>query len=150
MKARNLRTLALMARVARVREILAKRALAEALRQKDTQLIHTDQARARVERSDAALRNAIRGPAIDLSRLPLWQDLSLHVQAVLADEREQLRRREEEATDRGGVAGKQARYRERLEKKTAVAIDLVKQAHEARQLEFATEAWLVRRNTETV
>jgi hypothetical protein len=148
MKHRDVRTLALMARVARVREIQAKQALAEAIGQKDAQAARTDEARVRTERSDTALHGALRGPLIDLARLPLWQALSSHAQATLEDEREQLRQREHQVVEQAGVAGKQARHRERLEEKAAMACDGLRQAHDARQLDFATEAWLARRNTE--
>lgn len=148
MKPRDARTLALMARVARVREIQAKQALADAIGQKDAQVARTDEARARAERSDLALHGAVHGPLVDLARLPLWQALSSHVQAALADEHEQLCQREHQVLEQAGVAGKQARHRERLEEKAAVATEGLRQAHDASQLEFATDAWLARRNTE--
>lgn len=148
MKHRDARTLALMARVARVREIQAKQVLARAIGRKDAQVARTDEAQALAGRSDTALHGAVHGPLVDLARLPLWQALSSHVQAALADEREQLRQREDQVVEQAGVAGKQARHRERLEEKAAVASEGIRQAHDARQLEFATEAWLARRNTE--
>ena len=148
MKARDARTLALMARVARVREIQAKQSLAEAIGEKNAQLARADEVRARAERSDKALHGAVHGPLVDLARLPLWQALSSHVQTALADENEQLRQREHQVLEQIGAAGKQARHRERIEEKAAVATEGLRRAHDARQLEFATDAWLARRNTE--
>lgn len=148
MKHRDARTLALMARVARVREIQAKQALADAIVQKDAQVARTDEARARADRSDVALHGAVHGPLVDLARLPLWQALSSHVQAALADENEHLRQRQHQVMEQAGASGKQARHRERIEEKVTVATEGLRRAHDARQLEFATDAWLARRNTE--
>lgn len=142
------RTLALMARVARVREIQAKQALAQAIERKGAQQARTHEARMRVERSGTALQGALSGPAIDLVRLPLLQELSMHVQAMLASEYEHLAEGGWQVAEQAGVAGKRARQRERLDEETATTVERLRRAHEARQLESATEAWLVRRHAE--
>ncbi|MEI7037463.1 hypothetical protein [Fulvimonas yonginensis] len=141
-------TLALMARVARVREIQAKQALAEAIERKNAQQERTREAHLRADRSDVALQAALEGAVVDLARLPLLQELSAHVQAMLADENAQLTECEQRVGSQASVSGKRARLRERLEEKAAIVSDDIRQADEARQLEFATEVWLVRRATE--
>jgi hypothetical protein len=139
------RALELMARVARVREIQAKQALARAIERKVEQQEHTTQARARVDRSSAALQSVLQRPLIDLARLPLLQELSMHVDATLVGERERLTECEQQVVDQAGVTGKQARHRERLEEKAGAVSDADRQAHEARQLQFATDGWLAYR-----
>lgn len=144
----NASTLALMARVARVREVQAEQALAAAIELKDAQQERARGAQVHADRSDAALLGALSGTVVDVLRLPLLQELSAHVQATLTQERAQLVDFEQQVTVKSADAGKQARFRERLEEKSAIASLSYRQAHESRQLEFATEAWLVRRHRE--
>lgn len=145
---RGVRMLALMARVARVREIQSRQALAEAIEREGTQQARTCEARLCVDRSDAALHGALRGPAIALARLPLLQELSAHVEATLASERERLDECEEQVADCTDVASRRMRRREMLDEKAAAAMNRHRQVDGMRQLDIATEAWLAHRRTE--
>lgn len=146
----DVRMLALMARVSKVREIQAKQKLAVALESRSAQQERTRSAQACANRSDEALQSALYGPAIRLERLPLLQELSAHVQTALAGERELLAECDRQATDQMGIARSRASQRERLEEKAATALENLKHAQEAQQLGFATEAWLARQRTEAV
>ncbi|MDW2981768.1 hypothetical protein [Rhodanobacter sp. KK11] len=140
--------LALMARVARVREIQSRQALAKAIEQEDAQRARTCEAQLCVDRSDAALHDALRGPAIALARLPLLQELSAHVQATLVSERARLGECEEQVVDRTNVASGRMRRREMLDERTGATMNRHRQVDDMRQLDIATEAWLAYRRTE--
>jgi hypothetical protein len=145
----DVRTLALMARVARVHEIRSKQALAATIRHKDVQETQTLAAQARADHSDRALRGLLEGETVDLARLPMWQDLSTHVHAALADERNLLSECVQQVSEQSRTAGKQARQRELLEERTEATKCGLRLSREKHQLELATEAWLTRRHTET-
>lgn len=142
----DVRTLELMARAARVREILSRHVLARAIEEKGAQQDCFRQAEACADCSGAALEDTLRGPTIDLARLPLLQELAAHVDAALAMEHRRLTQCEQRVMDQADAAGKRTRHRERLEEKAAAASDFIRQTHEACQLELATEAWLTRRH----
>lgn len=140
------RKLALMARVARVREIQAQQALAQVIAQKATQRERVDEAQERADAAYASMHASVSGPAVDLSRLPLLQELSAHVQTALADASELMTQCERQVVAKAGEAGKQSRQRELLDDKTASAINAWRADRETRQLELATDAWLLQQS----
>lgn len=135
-------SLAVMSRVAHVRDVVQRQKLAIAAGESRRQEEQTDRAETRLRETWAAQEQSTRQPNIDLGRLGWIQDLAAH--ADIALDGEKLRKNELEVVLLAETheAQLKAHLRDRLADTEATARMQECKEHDARQLEQAIEAWL--------
>lgn len=135
-------SLAVMSRVANVRDVVQRQKLAIAAAEAQRQTERTQRAESQLQDTLAAIEQSTRQPSIDLGRLGWIQDLAAHADRTLDGEK--LKENELEAVllAEKHEAQLKAHLRDRLADTEATARMQECKEHDARQLEQAIEAWV--------
>lgn len=143
MKSRSIKTLALITRVARVRELQAQQQLAAAISDEREQQKSVDQAGECVHGVIGALHRLRAAARVDAPRLALFNQLSSHADQVLATETVRLADKLKVREDETAVVLERSRYRERAEQRRNMLVGKAQQEIEERQKDLALAAWML-------
>lgn len=138
------RTLQLLARVARVRELQARQTLAGAMRREDEQRDRVAESQARLATAHRRVVGLLCEARLDLARLPLMQEVAVYAKGVCSEAAEALERCTRERAEQNRAVAAKARYRERIEEHCHDAARATAVARDAVQQEQAVEAWIQR------
>lgn len=143
MKRRSIKTLALITRVARVRELQAQQRLAAAISDEREQQKSVDQAGERIHGVIGALHRLRASARVDAPRLALFNQLSSHADQVLVTETGRLADKRKVREDETGVALDRSRYRERAEQRRDTLAGEAQREVEERRKDLALAAWML-------
>ncbi|WP_017462631.1 hypothetical protein [Dyella ginsengisoli] len=134
-------SLAVMSRVAQVRDVVQRQKLAVATKDAQRQTEQTERAESQLRETWVAMEQSTSMPSIDLGRLGWIQDLAAHADKALDGEKQRKSELDVALLGEKHEAQLKSYLRDRFAETEAAARMLESKEHDARQLEQAIEAW---------
>lgn len=134
---------AVVERVARVREVQAKRRLVEAHAREREQQAQVDQAQFLLRRAERALSSLIAKRQVDVACLELYAELTREADHCVAEAAEALSARSEERVECAGDCRRSVKYREQAQLRRDIELEERQRAREEYNRQECLEVWLL-------